>query len=463
LTVPTPSKPRFRQAALASGLVTQQDLDQALAALREDIPDFDGESVGADDLIASKLVELGRINRWQADQLLSGRMKWNLGPYRILDQIGQGGMGQVFKAEHSIMRRLVAIKVLPLHKQTDDALERFRREIQAQAQLDHPNLVRAYDAGQDGNVHFLVTEFVPGMDLRRVIKTIGPLGMHAAAAIICQAARGLEHAHSRGLIHRDVKPGNLLVTPEGVCKVSDLGLAGFVHEEDDLPSDSKAEGEERMERRGKIVGTADYLSPEQILSPDELTPACDVYALGCTLYYAVTAKVPFPGGTSREKARRHCYEQPLDPRRLNNELDNAFVDVIADMMLKDPDKRIASMAGVIPRLRPWAGDDWPATVVSGCAKFSGAAAPPAATPPPLPSDYRPLNMPGAGADSLSQWSQGTYPIGSEETMPFDSQAGFYTPHTQPPDRLSRAVVIAMWLAVAVAVIVFALILLQTLR
>ena len=252
-------------------------------------------------------------------------------------------MGQVFQAEHTIMRRLVAIKVLPLSKSTPEAIQSFRREVQAQAQLDHENLVRAYDAGQDGNVHYLVTEYVPGLDLRKFVKRQGKLDMHTAGAIISQAARGLEHAHHRGLIHRDVKPGNLLVTPDGRCKVSDLGLAGYLHDESE---------------KQHTVGTADYLSPEQITTPSKLTTSCDIYSLGCTLYYAVTGKVPFPGGTTREKARKQCYDQPIDPRRLNPDLDSEFVDVLADLMAKDPADRIPSAADVIRRLAPWAGDNW---------------------------------------------------------------------------------------------------------
>jgi serine/threonine protein kinase len=453
---PAPNKPRFVPTALASGLVTQADLDQASAALRQggqavQTIETDG-GAKADEALAAKLVEMGRLNRWQADQLLSGQVKWNLGPYRILDQLGQGGMGQVFKAEHTIMRRVVAIKVLPKQKSTPEAIERFRREVQAQAQLDHPNLVRAYDAGQDGNVHFLVTEYVPGLDLRRLIKAHGPLSMPAAAAIICQAARGLEHAHSRGLIHRDVKPGNLLVTPEGVCKISDLGLAGFLHTD-------RPDSEGSDEQRAKTVGTADYLSPEQVLTPERLTPACDVYALGCTLYYAVTGKVPFPGGTSRDKARRHCHEQPVDPRRLNSELETAFVDVLADMMLKDPNQRISSAAAVIPRLRPWAGDDWPATVMSGS---TAVAAGSGASPPPLPSSAKPLQIGDKErTGGRGQWSQGTLWLGSpsEETAPLDSQAGF-SPHSAE-EGLPQGVLVVIWLAVAAAIAVFAIILYRT--
>src|SRR5690606_36084134 len=185
-------------------------------------------------------------------------------------------------------------------------------EIRAQARLHHENLVQAFDAGHDGNVYFLVTEFVPGTDMRKLVRQHGPLEMAAAATIISQAAAGLAHAHSMGLIHRDVKPGNLLVTPSGMTKVSDLGLAGWLYETDADP------------RAGKIVGTADYLSPEQIVSPKDVTPTSDIYSLGCSLYYAVTGKVPFPGGTSREKAKRHLEDTPIHPRRLNPSLSDEF-------------------------------------------------------------------------------------------------------------------------------------------
>jgi serine/threonine protein kinase len=217
--------------------------------------------------------------------------------------------------------------------------------MRAQAQLDHENLVRAFDAGRDRNVYYLATEYVPGTDLRKFVRTRTRLSMQEAATIISQAAEGLAHAHSRGMIHRDVKPGNLLVTPSGHTKVSDLGLAGFAgNEDDDDP------------RAGKVVGTADYLSPEQIRAPRSVTPTSDIYSLGCTLYYAVTGKVPFPGGTSKEKALRHLEEPPLNPQRINPELTDEFVEVLSEMMEKDPKKRVQTCAEVVRRLAPWARD-----------------------------------------------------------------------------------------------------------
>jgi serine/threonine protein kinase len=397
--VTSDSKSVFQQAALASALLTQEELDEAIGVLAaEDL---------TDEKLATKLVELGRLNRWQAEQLRIGQRKFNLGDYHIIDSIGQGGMGQVFKAEHAMMGRIVAVKVLPRSKSTPEAVASFFREMRAQSQLDHQNLVRAFHAGHDGNVYFLVTEFVPGTDLRRLIRRRSKLSMNTAAVIIGQAANGLAHAHSRGLIHRDVKPGNILVTPDGITKVSDLGLADYFS--DEVPADAKG---------GKIVGTADYLSPEQITMPDRLTGASDVYSLGCTLYYVVTGKVPFPGGTTRDKARAHCQLPPIDPRRFNPELSDDFVEVIADMMAKRVEERIPTAEDVVQRLEIWSGDFESAALEI---RSNEPIAPPVTAPPrarPIPIQMRdtesnfliqPLQESG-GADSPSQTSVGTAPL-----------------------------------------------------
>jgi serine/threonine protein kinase len=367
----------FERCALASKLLTREQLADARYAL-----DIGGsEPVGpdaseteehiespTDEELADKLVELGQLNFWQSRQLLEGRTRFNLGPYRILDSLGRGGMGQVFKGEHDILRRVAAIKVLPREKATPEAIANFQREIQAQAKLDHPNLVRALDAGQDGNVFYMVAEYVPGSDLRKLVRRNGPLNMEAAASIISQVAAALQYAHQQGIIHRDVKPGNVLVTPDGHAKLSDLGLAGPL-----------AGGMDEDPRFGRIAGTADYLSPDHIRDPWNPTPAWDIYSLGCTLYYAVTGKVPFPRGSTRDKARAHCELRPLDPRRLNASLSAAFVDVLADMMAKDPAERMQTAAEVIRRLAPWTLE--PAPIPSGMRKKrkSSIAAP---VPPP---------------------------------------------------------------------------------
>jgi len=396
--VPSKTRSVFRNAALLSGLVAQAQLDAAESALREEAVGSDTAGEISDENLANKLVDTHVITRYQADQMLTGRNKLNLGPYLVTDFIGQGGMGQVFKAVHNVMGRECAVKILPVHKSTPEAISNFTREIRTQAKLDHPNLVRAYDAGQDGSVHYLVTEYVPGTDLRRLIRSDGPLTMQQAASVIMQAARGLHHAHESHLIHRDVKPGNILVTPEGIAKVSDLGLAGFINEGDADP------------RAGKIVGTADYLSPEQIRNPHEVSNVSDVYSLGCTLYYAITGKVPFPGGTPNSKAQRHLAETPWHPKRFNPDISEEFVEVIADMMEKDPASRIPTAAEVAARLEPWATE-------VGVSPAPLTKSP--WTPPPLPTGSEDSAQETDGAridseefdssraESASQWSQGT--------------------------------------------------------
>lgn len=340
------AKPKLRDAALASGLVNEHQLRHATAAVVQTHDSVRTERDVTDKRLARQMVKMKLLSEYQAEQLLSGRTKLTLGPYIITDWIGQGGMGQVFKAVHELLGRESAIKVLPLHKITPEAIANFRREIRAQAKLDHPNLVRAYDAGEDGNVQYLVVEYVPGTDLRRLVRTKGKLSVHQASNIVRQAAEGLREAHKGGLIHRDIKPGNILVTPDGTAKLSDLGLAFCL----DDPKDPRV---------GKIVGTADYLSPEQIKNPNHITSASDIYSLGCTLYYAVTGKVPFPGGNSRNKAKRHLEETPWHPRRFNEDVSDEFVDLMSDMMEKDPRQRIQTASEVAERLSPWAEDNSP--------------------------------------------------------------------------------------------------------
>ncbi len=414
----------FRDAALRSGLITPAQWQQAVQAV--------GEDAGA---LGEYFVRHQIVTAYQAQQLQAGRGKLTLGPYQITDWIAQGGMGQVFKAVHTVMGRPSAVKVLPLEKSTPESRTSFLREIRLQAGLDCPYLVRAFDAGHDGNVHYLVTEFVPGTDLRRMVRQHGPLSMNRAAGIIRQAALGLHYAHGLGLIHRDVKPGNILVTPEGQAKVSDVGLATWSMGQDDDP------------RAGKIVGTADYLSPEQIRNPLFVTPASDIYSLGCTLYYAVTGKVPYPGGDSRSKCRRHLEETPWHPRRFAPELADEFVELIADMMEKDPQRRINSAAVVAERLLPWCdGDTQTVPVTPGHSPWMPA-------PPPAEPTLAVPDPPSR--DSLSQLSaDSSRSGGSIGNGSLSSPAGPFG--TDPPrgDRQSPALLIAVVLAIAVPISLF---------
>jgi eukaryotic-like serine/threonine-protein kinase len=414
----------FRNAALLSGLVTADQLEEAVltAGVAAEGGSASGPSVDVDDtLLANRLVEMGLLTRYQSDQIKTGRTKFTLGPYIVTDFIGKGGMGEVYKGVHHLMGRECAIKTLPLHKATPDAITNFMREVRTQAQLDHPNLVRAEFAGRDGKTHFLVVEYVPGVDLRRLVRRQGrALTQQQAASVILQAARGLDYAHKRGLVHRDIKPGNILVTSQGVAKVSDLGLAGFMYEAENDP------------RAGKIVGTADYLAPEQIRSPGDVSHLIDIYSLGCTLYYAITGKVPFPGGTAKDKARRHCEDTPWHPRRFNADLSEEFVEVIADMMEKDPRARVQSAAEVVDRLEQWAGE------ASPIAPNTNVRSPWSAAPPPAGVEDEKESLPDTDGGepshseegSGSQMSQGTAPAASGETGPLRPKNR--TPTLPPP-------------------------------
>jgi serine/threonine protein kinase len=383
---------RFRDTALASGLVTADDLDAAEAAARGRV---DGD---ADAAIADVLVEQGRLTPFQAREILAGRTRFRLGQYTVLDEIGKGGMGQVFKAEHALMGRLVAVKVLPRSKATPESEAAFRREMRILGRLDHENLVRAFDAGYDAMVYYLVTELVPGIDLRRHVRRCGTLEERHAASVIIQAARGLAFAHEQRLVHRDVKPGNILVMEDGRVKLLDLGLAGSTLEEEAL-------------RLGRVVGTMDYIAPEQIRAADDVGPAADIYSLGCTLYYALTGQVPFPGGDRREKMQRHLGEPPVPVRQLAPGVSPAFARIVDAMMAKSVADRIGSAAEVIERLAPWtpprplpvpcrraaAGQDGgDETSTPSRADDAPAAGGPAWSPPPVP-------VAPAGTPSWEEW------------------------------------------------------------
>tara|TARA_R110002049_G_scaffold72490_2_gene187060 strand:+ start:51173 stop:52504 length:1332 start_codon:yes stop_codon:yes gene_type:complete len=415
----------FQDAAIRSGLVSAKKFARAVELAETD----------NDEVIAATLVRSGLMTEYQAQQLKAGRSKLTLGPYLITDWIGQGGMGQVFKAVHGVMGRECAVKVLPLEKSTSESRNAFRNEIRVQAGLDSPYVVRAFDAGHDGNVHYLVCEYVPGTDLRRLVRNGGRLPMHQAARIISQAALGLQYAHDLGLVHRDVKPGNILVTPDGEAKISDIGLAAWSMQMDEGP------------RAGKIVGTADYLSPELIRNPRTVGPASDIYSLGCTLYYSVTGKVPFPGGDSKSKCRRHCEQTPWHPRKFAPELSEDFVDVIADMMEKDPQRRIGSAAEVAERLEPWSA--------SGTETVDRPIERQAWTPPPPPSelvtaDDDPGAVESSHSDERSE-SGGHSDVGPKPPMPMGSESNVIDLDTTTGGRSGHTLPIAIALAIAVPI------------
>lgn len=258
--------------------------------------------------------------------------------YRLLDWLGAGGMGVVFKAEHRLMGRPVALKVISRRLTADPAaVRRFRREVRAAARLDHPNIVRAYDAEQAGELHFLVTEYVEGEDLARHVAGRGPLPVAAACGYAAQAAAGLQHASEAGLVHRDVKPQNLLLTPQGRVKVLDFGLAGFAA--DNGPPGSLTE-------YGQVLGTPDYCSPEQLGDARQADARSDVYSLGCTLYFLLTGGPPFPDGSPLQKIAAHLGQHPRPLSEVRTDVPEAVARVVARMLAKDPADRFQTPAEV---------------------------------------------------------------------------------------------------------------------
>jgi serine/threonine protein kinase len=301
--------------------------------------------------------------------------------YRVLGLLGVGGMGAVYKAEHRRMERLVALKVInPKLINSLDAVQRFRREVKAAARLAHPNIVTAYDADQIGAVHFLVMEFVEGKSLAQVVAERGPLAVAEACEYAWQAAVGLQHACDRGMVHRDIKPHNLMLTPEGEVKILDFGLARFVresahsefHAEESLepnspnPSlshlwDKSREGvsAETFTASGQVVGSADYIAPEQGHDAHHADIRSDIYSLGCTLYYLLAGHSPFGGDSLTEKLAAHEKQTPESLAAVRSDLSSELAAVIERMMAKDPGMRFQTPAEVAEALASFATAESP--------------------------------------------------------------------------------------------------------
>jgi serine/threonine protein kinase len=308
--------------------------------------------------LASSMLRDGILTRFQAENLLQGKWRrFTIGNYRILDRIGSGGMGTVYLCEHKSMRRRSAVKVLPIAKAKDPAsLERFYREARAVAALDHPNIVRAYDVDQEEDVHFLVMEYVDGISLQDLVRKQGQLNPGQAANYIAQSALGLQHAHVvAGLVHRDIKPGNIIVDRSGNVKLLDMGLARFFLDDDDLLTKKYDEN---------VLGTADYLAPEQVVDSHEVDIRADIYSLGATFYYCLTGRTPFGDGTTAQKLIWHQTRQVKPVRSFNPDVPEGMEAVLARMMAKSPLNRFQTPAEVAQALAPWAELNVPGTAVS---------------------------------------------------------------------------------------------------
>jgi tRNA A-37 threonylcarbamoyl transferase component Bud32 len=269
--------------------------------------------------------------------------------YRVLKLLGQGGMGAVYLAEQLVMGRRVALKTINTRfLNSPDAVGRFHREVRAAAKLAHPNVVAAYDAEQAADLHFLIMEYVDGLSVAEHARRHSPLSVKQACAICAQAALGLQHAHERGLVHRDIKPHNLMLTPKGQVKILDFGLAHFSRQED-------TQGDSALTATGAILGTADYIAPEQTSSSRTVDIRADIYSLGCTLYFLLTGRVPFPGGTLIDKCVHHALDAPPPLSSLRPGLPAGLAAVVERMMAKRPEDRFPTPAEVFGALRPFAG------------------------------------------------------------------------------------------------------------
>jgi serine/threonine protein kinase len=329
---------QFVQQLTASGLMSASEVTSFQGTLPPPRPK-DAES------LARELVQANKLTRYQAASVYQGRGKGLMfGEYRVLDKLGQGGMGVVLKAEHRRMKRLVAVKMIAgAAMKSPDAVKRFYREVEAAAKLNHPNIVQAHDASEHEGVHYLVMEFVEGKDLAAIVKEKGPLPIAQAVECIVQAARGLEYAHKQGIVHRDIKPANLLVDKEGTVKILDMGLAR-------VAGLSDQDDRDRLTASGQVMGTCDYMAPEQALDTHTADRRADIYALGCTLYRLLTGEVLYKGESLVQILLGHQQSPIPSLRTTRSEVSPQLDAIYQKMVAKKPDDRQQTMAEVIADL-----------------------------------------------------------------------------------------------------------------
>jgi len=322
-----------------SGLMTADEV----RAFIDSLPSDQKPTSGAE--LAQFLVRAKRLTEYQAQTVYQGKTKGlTLGDYVVLDQIGHGGMGQVYKARHRWMEREAAVKILrSAVAKSPEHIRRFHREVKVAAQLSHPNIVAAYDAGQADGIFFLAMEYVRGTDLASLVKKQGPLPLATAIDYVIQAARGLEYAHGKGIIHRDVKPSNLLVDNEGTVKVLDMGLARLkASAGHDQPA-----SEDALTTTGQAMGTADYIAPEQAENSRSVDQRADIYSLGCTLFFLLTGRRVYSGDSTVATVLAHR-EAPIPALgNARDDMPESVNRVFRKMVAKTSEARYQSMSQVI--------------------------------------------------------------------------------------------------------------------
>jgi anti-sigma factor RsiW len=360
-----------------SEALEQLPADNFVAGLRGAMEAEYGTQVEATDPAGAVTVTRGETGKCDSENTATASSCGPVPPelanhprYRILQMLGSGGMGVVYKAEHLLMERLVALKVISRRMTNDPAaVERFRREVRSAARLGHPNIVTAYDAEQAEDTHFLVMEFVDGRSLDRVVAEGGTLPVLQACDYARQAALGLQHAFERGMVHRDIKPQNLMLTPApetrpwGLVKILDFGLARFAQDSasggaqackaepgTDEPAPARLGA---LTLTGAVMGTPDYMAPEQVSDPHAADIRADIYSLGCTLYFLLTGNVPFPAATVLAKLLAHDEQTPRPLAEVRAGMPPGLVHVFERMTAKDPAQRYQTPAEVARALEPF--------------------------------------------------------------------------------------------------------------
>jgi serine/threonine protein kinase len=389
---------------LLDGVLTSGILDdKRLAAFREEYYGVFPMPADPGD-VAEDMLKAGLITPFQKELLLQGKKRGFIiaEKYLLLDQLGAGGMATVYLCEHKVMRRRVAIKVLPTAlAKNPEYLARFHREARAVAALDHPNIVRAFDVDRDGPIHFLVMEYIEGTSLQDIARE-RPLPIQQATDYIAQAARGLQHAHEAGLVHRDIKPSNLLVDRKGTVKILDMGLAVFFQEQESLTKEYDVSA---------VMGTADYLAPEQAINSHNVDIRADIYSLGLTFYFLLAGKTPYGEGTVAQKLLWHQLRNPQSVREVRPDVPEGLAAIISTMLAKDREGRYQTPGEVATVLAPWVqGTPSPEPAPSGSSALSpdghqvGPALDPAesATEIVEASDMIPAPASGTRSDKMGQ-------------------------------------------------------------
>lgn len=443
MTPPTVPASSARDKFLAAVRAANLFAPMYLAKVEASVP----AAVATSNDAARALIAAGHLTKFQAERLLAGKTDgFHLGPYVILDQVGRGPMGRVYKARHQTMNRPVAVKVLSANlTDTPAARQAIQQEVRAAAQLNHSNIVTAYDANEIGARFYLVLELVDGPNLETLVKDRGPLPIAEACELLWQAAVGLEHAHGRKMIHRDIKPTNLLVTrpsktaPELLLKIADFGIAKF------SPTSASLS---QTPSPGSWLGTSDYVAPEQTNHPELADKAADLYSLGAVGYFLLTGHPPFPGGTAEEKARRHLWEEPARLELIRPDTPPALAILIHQMLAKHPAHRPGSAAEVVARIESLLssfGDaisfDLPAAAQSGPYSFAGGqlsgmlAGPGSSGHYPAPSSGV---YPGAGSGHYPVPGSGQYAVPGSGNFAVPAPRPEPTPPAPPPPPPSPA-------------------------